>query len=105
MTPDPTTSENTGDARAARLDKLHKIEALGLDPWGGRFDNRLMIGDIRAKMGEIVFVAEDGKDITETGRLTMPTAASANPDAAAHSQLDSDGGILTGNGPRANSGR
>ncbi len=51
------------------------------------------------------FRAEDGKDITETGRLTMPTTPPANSDAAAHSQPDGDGGTLHGNGPRANSGR
>ncbi len=49
MTPDPTTSETTGDARAARLDKLHKIEALGLDPWGGRFDGHTCVADVLAK--------------------------------------------------------
>lgn len=30
-----------------RTDKLRKIEALGLDPWGQRFDDRQSIGDIR----------------------------------------------------------
>src|SRR3954467_10626691 len=33
---------------AARLEKLHKIEALGLDPWGQRFDNHVAIRDARA---------------------------------------------------------
>ena len=33
---------------ASRLDKLHRIEALGLDPWGGRFDGHLGIEAIRA---------------------------------------------------------
>lgn len=51
------------------------------------------------------FRSEDGKDITETGRLTMPAAAPANPDAAAHSQADGDGGTLPSNGPRSNSSR
>jgi lysyl-tRNA synthetase, class II len=32
----------------SRLDKLHKIEALGLDPWGGRFDGHQPIHAIRA---------------------------------------------------------
>ncbi len=33
---------------AARLDKLRKIEALGLDPWGQRFDDHQAIADVRA---------------------------------------------------------
>lgn len=33
---------------ASRTEKLQRIEALGLDPWGGRFDNHQPIGSIRA---------------------------------------------------------
>ena len=33
---------------AARLEKLHAIEALGIDPWGERFDNHQAIRDVRA---------------------------------------------------------
>jgi lysyl-tRNA synthetase class 2 len=32
---------------ASRADKLRRIEELGLDPWGGRFDNHRPIGAIR----------------------------------------------------------
>jgi lysyl-tRNA synthetase class 2 len=32
----------------SRTEKLHRIEALGLDPWGGRFDNYMPIEEIRA---------------------------------------------------------
>ncbi len=38
---------------ASRREKLRKIQELGLDPWGGRFDDHLPIGDIRARDGEI----------------------------------------------------
>ena len=31
---------------ASRADKLRAIEALGLDPWGGRFDGHLPIGEV-----------------------------------------------------------
>lgn len=34
---------------AARLEKLHKIEALGLDPWGQRFDDHVAIRDARSQ--------------------------------------------------------
>ena len=32
---------------ASRTEKLRRIEALGLDPWGGRFDDHQPIEDIR----------------------------------------------------------
>jgi lysyl-tRNA synthetase class 2 len=42
-------SEETPDSlEAARLDKLRRIEALGLDPWGGRFDDHQAIAGVRA---------------------------------------------------------
>ncbi|MFO0927510.1 MAG: OB-fold nucleic acid binding domain-containing protein [Gemmataceae bacterium] len=31
---------------ASRTDKLRAIEALGVDPWGGRFDGAMPIGDV-----------------------------------------------------------
>ena len=34
---------------AARREKLRKIEEMGIDPWGGRFDDRSLIGDVRAR--------------------------------------------------------
>jgi lysyl-tRNA synthetase class 2 len=46
---EPTTSDSTsGDARASRLEKLRRIEALGVDPWGGRFDAHIPIEQILA---------------------------------------------------------
>ena len=35
---------------AARLEKLRRIEALGLDPWGRRFDDHRAIGEVRQKI-------------------------------------------------------
>ena len=32
---------------AVRLEKLRRIEALGLDPWGRRFDDHQPIGPVR----------------------------------------------------------
>ena len=37
--------ESGGVHEAARREKLRKIEALGVDPWGGRFDGRMLIGN------------------------------------------------------------
>lgn len=37
---------------ASRIDKLHAIEALGLDPWGGRFDGHAPLAEVRALPAE-----------------------------------------------------
>ena len=49
--------ENAGTGAAllaARREKLRRIEELGYDPWGARFDDRSYIGDVRARENEIV---------------------------------------------------
>jgi lysyl-tRNA synthetase, class II len=48
---DPTNQNDphSGDALASRAEKLRKIETMGLDPWGQRFDSHLAIADILAK--------------------------------------------------------
>ncbi len=41
-------SEETVDGlEAARWDKLRRIEAMGLDPWGGRFDDHQAVAEVR----------------------------------------------------------
>src|SRR5437868_414083 len=48
-------SARSGDAlEAARREKLRKIVELGIDPWGGRFDDYQPIGEIRGRESEIV---------------------------------------------------
>ena len=59
---------------AVRREKMAKLVELGIDPWGGRFDDRLPIGEIRARAGEIVYQLEDGKSIA------LPDFAAAGPD-------------------------
>lgn len=54
-------------ANDARRSKLEKLVELGIDPWGQRFDDRDMIGDIRRRVGEIKFVTEAGE------KLSLPT--------------------------------
>lgn len=46
---------------AARRTKLQKLLDLGIDPWGQRFDDRSLIGDIRARAAEIRFRTESGE--------------------------------------------
>lgn len=55
--------ESPGIHEASRRDKLHKIVEMGIDPWGGRFDDRAYIGDIRSRAAEIRFRKEDGETI------------------------------------------
>ncbi len=62
--PAGSAGNELGVHQAARLEKLKKIEALGLDPWGQRFDNRLFIEQVRAKSSEVKFRKEDGALVT-----------------------------------------
>jgi lysyl-tRNA synthetase class 2 len=48
-----TSDETPGMHEASRREKLRKIQELGFDPWGGRFDGQMPIGEIRAREGEI----------------------------------------------------
>src|SRR5262245_32575869 len=64
----PAAGEDPDRLEAARREKLKKIAALGVDPWGGRFDDRSLIGDIRARKGEIKYVRELGGPIDAPDR-------------------------------------
>ena len=52
-----------GSPEEARRNKLQQIVDLGHDPWGQRFDDRDLIGDLRQREQEIKFVLEDGTSI------------------------------------------
>ncbi len=56
-------STDEGIHEAARREKLRRIADLGVDPWGGRFDGRDFIGDIRSRASEIKFRTESGQTI------------------------------------------
>ena len=49
-----------GMHEAARREKMRKLQELGVDPWGGRFDDHTAIQSIRDRAGEIEFRAESG---------------------------------------------
>ena len=61
--------DDIGRLEAARREKLRKIAALGADPWGGRFDDRLLIEEIRKRQGEIRYVREVGGPIDPPDRV------------------------------------
>ena len=55
--------ENSPSAlEAVRREKMSRLIELGHDPWGGRFDDRTLIGEIRARDGEILYRTEDGSE-------------------------------------------
>src|SRR5262249_51726250 len=64
--------ESADRLEAARREKLARIAALGVDPWGGRFDERTLIGDIRDRRGEIRYVRELGGPIEPPDREAQP---------------------------------
>jgi len=58
--------DNAGGGQSpaeARRTKLNQIEAMGLDPWGHRFDDRSMIGDIRQQADAIRLKTKDGNEL------------------------------------------
>ena len=55
----PDTSDNAY-LEASRRQKMDQLVELGVDPWGGRFDDRTLVGDIRERAGEIKYRKEDG---------------------------------------------
>lgn len=69
--PHQADRESPGIHEASRRDKLRKIAEMGIDPWGGRFDDRAYIGDIRARAEEIQFQKASGETI-ELPNLTGP---------------------------------
>ncbi|MCR9120092.1 MAG: OB-fold nucleic acid binding domain-containing protein, partial [bacterium] len=44
----------------ARRNKLERIRELGHDPWGSRFDDRLLVSEIRDKAAAVTITSEDG---------------------------------------------
>jgi lysyl-tRNA synthetase class 2 len=50
--------------QAARLDNLRKIEHLGYDPWGSKFDQREMIGTVRNRCSEVKYQLKDGTQVS-----------------------------------------
>lgn len=63
MSESSSSESSLGIHEAARREKLHKIESMGLDPWGGRFDDRSWIGTIRDRAGEVHFRKADGSAV------------------------------------------
>jgi len=65
----PTVADETQDLTEVRLEKLQKIEALGIDPWGHRFDNTMPIADVRKLPAEPFTKEKTGPEVRVAGRL------------------------------------
>ncbi len=61
---DEKETDNGPSAEDARRAKLERLIELGIDPYGQRFDDRDMIGDIRGRESEIKFVSESGDEVS-----------------------------------------
>jgi len=57
------TTEGGLAPEESRRNNLQKIIDLGIDPWGQRFNDRDMIGEIQKRIGEIKFVTESGDEL------------------------------------------
>ncbi len=53
----------------ARLEKLEKIQSLGQDPWGRRFDDHTSISDVRDVVPEMS--GESGRNVRLAGRIML----------------------------------
>jgi lysyl-tRNA synthetase class 2 len=62
-------ADETQDLTDVRLEKLRAIEALGIDPWGGRFDNAMPIGEIRKLLAEPFSDEKPGPRVRAAGRV------------------------------------
>jgi len=67
--PLPATSPEPHRLEAVRLEKLHALEALGIDPWGQRFDGHVAISVARDKCP--TEFGTDGETVRVAGRIML----------------------------------
>ncbi|MCP4193926.1 MAG: lysine--tRNA ligase [Planctomycetaceae bacterium] len=58
-----TQQETSGGLEQSRREKLQRIQELGVDPWGGRFDGRQSVSQLRDRISEVRFHSESGEQI------------------------------------------
>jgi lysyl-tRNA synthetase class 2 len=62
-------ADETQDLAEVRLEKLRQLEALGIDPWGHRFDDTTPIGTIRQLPADPFDDAKPGPKVRAAGRV------------------------------------
>ncbi|MEM6981297.1 MAG: amino acid--tRNA ligase-related protein, partial [Planctomycetota bacterium] len=85
------TSEDLTDPHVARRHKLETLTSRGIDPWGSRFDDRLLVEQCRQRVDEIQFLTADGNS------LALPDVESDEID---YRQWKSDNGPGEETGPQ-----
>ncbi|MFK8111438.1 MAG: lysine--tRNA ligase [Rubripirellula sp.] len=60
---DGSNPEDGTNPAVARREKMRQIEALGVDPFGCRFDDRNLIQECRERSTEVRWVKEDGSEV------------------------------------------
>ena len=60
---DSPSPEDGSVHTAARREKLNKIREMGIDPWGSRFDDRLLIRELRERADQVKYRLESGEEI------------------------------------------
>lgn len=62
-------ADETQDLTEVRLEKMQRIEALGIDPWGHRFDGTMPIGEVRTLPAEPFAEDKPGPRVRVAGRV------------------------------------
>ena len=75
--PSAESSGGAGMLEASRREKLRKLQELGLDPWGGRFDDHQPIGEIRQRENEITAASESATEAKDTEQPRGPKIRAA----------------------------
>ncbi len=68
-------ADETQDLAEVRREKLNKIAALGLDPWGHRFDNAMPIAHVRELPAEPFSDDKPGPKVRAAGRIVRQRSA------------------------------
>jgi lysyl-tRNA synthetase class 2 len=93
VTQPPENSTDSADApgmhEASRREKMRRIQELGIDPWGARFDDHMSIASIREREGEIRI-----EPIPEGSAQREPTQHGPKVRAAGRIVLQRDKGKL-----------
>ncbi|MFT5524146.1 MAG: lysyl-tRNA synthetase class 2 [Pirellulaceae bacterium] len=100
-TPQPENNDPNDDRlEGPRREKLQRLTELGVDPWGHRFDDRQMIGDIQARVGEIHVATESGEKI-ELPELDEDKNLVSDPSVSFRAWVKQQDGSLVGPRVRA----
>jgi lysyl-tRNA synthetase class 2 len=67
----PPASSVAAALESARRDKLARLVALGIDPWGGRFPDAAPIAEVRDRGAEVAADATDGPVVRVAGRVML----------------------------------